>query len=368
MSVIKIAADPGPPPVKILSARTFLDGFTPIESIVDGLPIGRGSLVSITGRTGHAKTTLSALLQVCLVTGRRFAGREVTKGSVLVLAGENPDDYAMHLAATLKDLGITAADLQPHGEDGKPCTFGAQLLVVSGTFPLTNHFDQLEDGAAFASDDGLVAVFVDTSAAFNLADDENDNVAMRRHASMLRELTALPGRPTVFVLCHPTKSATQDNLLPRGGGAFINEVDANLCVWKDDTGIVTLHWAGKIRGPSFDPVRFELASVTLDYMDNRGRQLGSVAARHVADEQVEQIEVKELDDENRLLLTMLRNPAASVEKLAMAGGFTTGMGVAHKSKVSRLLQRLAKQNLVSQNRARAWELTREGSKEAENLR
>ena len=41
-------------------------------------------------------------------------------------------------------------------------------------------------------------------------------------ASMLRELTTLPGRPTVFVLCHPTKTAQREGLLPRGGGAFIS--------------------------------------------------------------------------------------------------------------------------------------------------
>ena len=32
----------------------------------------------------------------------------------------------------------------------------------------------------------------------NVADDENDNVAMRRHAPALRELTTLPGKPTVL--------------------------------------------------------------------------------------------------------------------------------------------------------------------------
>ena len=48
---------------------------------------------------------------------------------------------------------------------------------------------------ARASGAKLVAVIVDTSAAFYMADEENDNVSMRRHASMLRELTRLPEHP-----------------------------------------------------------------------------------------------------------------------------------------------------------------------------
>jgi hypothetical protein len=32
----------------------------------------------------------------------------------------------------------------------------------------------------------------------------------------------------VVVNCHPVKNATADNLLPAGGGTFLNEVDGNL--------------------------------------------------------------------------------------------------------------------------------------------
>src|SRR5262249_19301658 len=43
----------------------------------------------------------------------------------------------------------------------------------------------------------------------------------------MRELQ-LPGGPTTIINCHPTKNATDDNLLPRGAGAFLAEVDGNL--------------------------------------------------------------------------------------------------------------------------------------------
>jgi hypothetical protein len=65
------------------------------------------------------------------------------------------------------------------------------------------------------------AIFVDTSAAYFERKNENDNVDAGNHWRMLRRLTQLEGSPCVIVPCHPTKSAGDDNLLPRGGGAAI---------------------------------------------------------------------------------------------------------------------------------------------------
>ena len=76
-------------------------------------------------------------------------------------------------------------------------------------------------------------LIVDTSATYYFGDDENDNVALGNHARMLRTFVNLPGGPTVLVTCHPTKTPNMDNLLPRGGGAFLAEVDGNLVCIKD---------------------------------------------------------------------------------------------------------------------------------------
>ena len=54
--------------------------------------------------------------------------------------------------------------------------------------------------------------------------------------------------------CHPTKNPDMDNLLPRGGGAFLNEMDGNLVAIKNNS-VVTVHWHGKFRGPDFAPIR-----------------------------------------------------------------------------------------------------------------
>lgn len=349
-----------PDELRIVPAFTLLQSFKPIESIIDGLPVGRGALVALTGPTGSGKTTLGTDLQIALCRGQHVAGREVTQGSVLVLAGESPHDYTMHLAAALQAKGLTGADLS------RPPPFG-ELLVIPGTFAIDFELGHLRERIADLGTK-LVAVFVDTSAAFYNADDENDNVAMRRHASTLRDITTLPGNPTVFVLCHPTKSAQRDNLLPRGGGAFLAEIDSNLTLFKDDAGIVTLHHAGKIRGPSFDPIRFELVQVELEgHKDCRGRPIFSTAAKHLPDDRAEQIEAKAMDDENRILVAMQRKPGGSVADLAMAAGMTTGTGTPQKSRVHRLLRTLAEQGLAKKNRAGAWHLTTKGSKEADEL-
>lgn len=357
---MRAPSDTAPAHPSIVGARTFLQLFKPQETVIDGIPAARGGIISITGATGSGKTTLCALLQVCLRLGRDFAGREVTKGSVLALAGENPDDYAMHLLATVQHLDIDPGQLSsPVDSTG--------LWVIPGTFNVLDQVDHI-DHVLSGHTENLVAVFVDTSAAFYSGEDENDNVAMRRHASILRELATLPGKPTVFVLCHPTKTATKDNLLPRGGGAFLAEVDSNLTVWKDESGIVTLHHAGKIRGAPFDPIRFELVAVELEgHKDCRGRPIFSTAARHLPDERADQIEAKVMDDENRLLIAMQKKPGGSIADLALAAGMTTGGGTPHKSKVHRLLQALASDGLVKKNRIGVWRLTSKGKTEADEL-
>jgi hypothetical protein len=77
---------------------------------------------------------------------------------------------------------------------------------------------------------------------------------------MLRQhFPTMPGRPAVLVATHPTKHADETNLLPRGGGAFLNEVDGNLCRWADaEQAGTSLHWQGKFRGMTFIPIQFDL--------------------------------------------------------------------------------------------------------------
>ena len=88
---------------------------------------------------------------------------------------------------------------------------------------------------------------------------------------MLRTLVGLPGGPTVVAACHPTKNADPDNLLPRGGGAFVAEVDGNL-VCRKEGDVSEMHWQGKFRGVDFDPAAFQLREVRAQTLrDSKGR-------------------------------------------------------------------------------------------------
>src|SRR5262249_29869039 len=122
-------------------------------------------------------------------------------------------------------------------------------------------------------------LIVDTSAAYFEGEDENSNTQMGLHARRLRELVKLPGGPCVRVACHPVKTPGPDNILPRGGGAFLAEVDGNLTLSKTDT-VVTMHHQGKFRGPDFAPIPFMLSSVTTPTLkDSKGRTIPTVVAK-----------------------------------------------------------------------------------------
>lgn len=75
----------------------------------------------------------------------------------------------------------------------------------------------------------LSLVLVDTSVASSPATMEDDDNQAYVHAAALRELSLLPGKPAVLVNCHPASGAakdmSRDSCVPRGGSAFLNEID-----------------------------------------------------------------------------------------------------------------------------------------------
>ncbi|MGE6497923.1 AAA family ATPase [Cupriavidus metallidurans] len=344
------AKQPGPS-FEVFRGGEFVADFAPLPQVVEGL-ITRGAVLTLTGPTGHGKTAACTLLTIALVTGRRFAGRTVEAGQVIVLCGENADDYRLRLLATMEAEELEPADLD-------------DIHVVPSRFDIETELPHLQRLAAKLPN--LVAVIVDTSASYFQGGDENDNATMHRHAAGLRELTRLAGYPAVLVLCHPTKTPTQDNLLPRGGGSFLAEVDGNLTLWRDASGVAVLHWAGKLRGPAFDPIAFRLEPWELKSARfPNGRPIPAVVAVHVSDDEAERLERRQEDDENRLLRAMRDYPRESMSGWAMRCGFTKGLGEPLKYKVQRLLKALEADKLVI-NRRRRWYLTTAGKDAAGGL-
>jgi replicative DNA helicase len=247
---------------KLMSKRDFLAGFTPPDFLIDGV-LQRRFLYSLTGGTGHAKTAI-ALLIAQLVSSCEPAAlgiHQVQKGKVVYFVGENPDDVRMR---------IIGADAKREDDTDDEISF------LPGVFSVEQMRERL--ASEMEKIGGVSLIIVDTSAAYFLGNDEISNPQMGNHARMLRTLTTLPGGPCVLVLCHPIKHVTDpDQLLPRGGGAFLAEVDGNLTAWRDGD-VITLHYTGKIRGPGFEPITFRLDKITTTQLtDSQGRLIPTSA-------------------------------------------------------------------------------------------
>jgi hypothetical protein len=208
---------------------------------------------------------------------------------------------------------------------------------------------------------------LDTSVALFQGDDENNTKQMLDHARTQRKLCDLPGRPSVVALCHPVKNAASaEQLLPRGGGSYLNELDGNFTLWAHDDRLTDLHWTGKLRGPDFERITFRLPTITTTtkLMDNKGRALPTVMAEIVTDADVADAEEKTKFQENRLLAAMLAKPDGSLAQWAqdcgwMIKGKDDQADKPNKSLVQRVLARLVKDDLVAKE-GRNYALTKHG--------
>lgn len=314
------------------------------EWVVDGV-VQRGSLYSVTAATNHGKTAITLLLALCVATGKRFAARNIAPGGVLILCGEDPNGFRPRMRATMEKMGIDREDVL------------GMVTVLPYALPLREHLDQIKAESAARN---YSLVLVDTSVAFFTGDSEDDNLQARGHAWDLRELTELPGKPAVLVNCHPTKSADKESLTPRGGGAFLNEIDTNLTVWAEGES-ATLHWQRKKRGPDFDPISFEFVGMSMDEGDYK---VQTVVAWPITDERAAEIRRARNQDEDRLLWAMFHYSTHHYAEWASDCGWN---GEKAKSKVYRVMERLKADGLVEKSR-HGHRLTTKGKAEAEKIK
>lgn len=332
----------------ILTTREFVRGFVPPEYVIDGI-LQRSFVYSFTGQTGTGKTAILLLLAYFKAAGIALGGHEMDRGRVLICAGENPTDARQRWIAMAEHFGFDLDAIEVHW--------------IDGVFDIEELFERV--AAEVELNGGYDLVEVDTSAAFFRGEEENNNAQAGNHARTLRRMTTLRGRPAVLVACHPVKRAANDNLLPRGGGAFLAEMDGNF-IAAERQGLIEFHWQGKLRGPDFPPVIFQLKSgVTCERLkDHKGRLIQTVVARTLNAEEQAAVESGALKREDEVLVAMLKNPGASLRAIGNALGWGP-----EPSKVSRVLQPLKlKENgsLVKQERGK-WALTDKGTKEAEKL-
>lgn len=263
-----------------------------------------------------------------------------------MLVGENPDDVRARWIALSEQMGFFPDEIDVH--------------FMPGIYPLAELIPLLDEKAKELG--GIALIAVDTGAAFFDGFDENDNKQMGDYARRLRFLCELPGQPCVIVNTHPTKNASTEHLLPRGGGAFLNEVDGNLCSSKEGDNMVQMHWQGKFRGPDFAPIYFELITVTSQSLiDTKGRMLPTVYARPLTDAESVNCEARAERDQKKLLVAIAENEGASLADLAEKLGWRSTTGTPLKSKVHRLLEKLKAQKLAKIE-LNKWILTPAGQK------
>ena len=337
----------------IESSLLFTSSFTPPDYLIDEV-LQRRFVYSMTAPTGGGKTSLALCMAAHLDLGRPLGGHEVEKCKVLFLAGENPDDVCMRWIKLCEELELDHSQV------------GVHFLPHVVSLTDRNTLARIQSESAAAGPFG--AVFVDTSAAYNEAEDENNNIQMAKHARALRSLIqVVDGGPTVIATTHPVKNANMENLLPRGGGAFLAEVDGNLVCHKvPDSMAVDLHWHGKFRGPDFSPIPFQLRPGTTDRLKtSKGKLIWTVTAMPITAEQRAGLDDKAVRDQDDVLIYMSKNPSASFGEIASGLGWMQRDGSPYKMRVSRVIKAMAPSKLVEKGTGERWVLTKKGEKESE---
>jgi predicted transcriptional regulator len=335
------------------SSAQFVAGFVPPDYLIDGL-LQRRFVYSMTAPTGTGKTCIALRMAAHVALGMELAGRQVEKGRVLYFAGENPVDVCTRWIKQCEELEQSPDEMD--------------VFFLSGAPPISDKAIRAKIDAEAAEHGPFSLVIIDTSAAYFRGDDENSNAQLAAHARMMRSFVELPGGPTVIVTCHPTKNPDMTNLLPRGGGAFLNEVDGNLvCLKEPGSPVVTLDTHGKFRGPEFEPFSFKLVAGTSEKLkDTKGRLVSTVTAEPITQEDRSALEDTGHDRQNQLLRVMKANAGLSLSELAEALGWSYKNGGPNTSMVHRMMLKLAKDRLVAKKRDH-YELTKKGKEALEDI-
>lgn len=310
--------------------RLRLKNFKLPEYLWDGILIKR-FCYSLTAQTGAGKTAVGMRVAFHVARGRKLCGRDVERGPVVYLAGENPDDVDMRWQGICYAEEISPDDLD--------------VYMIAGASNIAEHAEQIKNTCR-ADNIRPALIVVDTAAAYFPGDDDNHNTQMGNYARQLRELCKLPGEPCVLILAHPTKGAKDiEGMVPRGGGAFLNEMDGNLGAVRDVT-TVGVQAVGKFRGPEFTPLHFGLHTVhdcPALFDPEKNRHMPTVIVREVSEAGAA---VRAMEKETatvRLIRFIDTNPKASLNQIAV------GVSV-NRSKAERMVNSLIAERLLRRDK------------------
>lgn len=326
--------------VQVKTLRQFIIEYRPLCYIIEHV-ITTSAIYTFTAKTGAGKTALNTIIALAVATGRKdILGRSVHKGRVVYLAFENPTDIRMRLMIAAFALGIDINKIDD------------AILIIDARHKPEDILLALQK--EFTTEP-LSLIIIDTLQAAFDGNDSNDATQTGEFIRRLRSLTQIFGNPAVLVAAHPIKNAPESNLSPYGSGAVLNEVGGNLTLWRGDTGIVSLHWQGKIRGLDFKPILFRTELLdSPDILDSEGHRVRLPVMFPAGETAVADREREQENTDIILLKAMLDNQQATVDELGKVIGRA-------KSSVSSRLNRLSKQKLVEKSLNR-WCITSKGVK------
>jgi hypothetical protein len=289
----------------------FLAEYEPISYTIEGM-LPSGSIYGLTARRGTGKTAFLITASLAIMKGTsEVMGSDVERGRVAYVTKENPDDFRMKLAANCYVHGIDHNFLNEwmlvlDGRADSPESICQTLKINAeeyGAFQLVC-YDTFQAG--FAADA--------TGKEFN------DNAGVLRFIMRLRPITEIIGKPSGLVAFHPTKNATEDELVPYGGGSIMNEIDGNLTLWANAPYQIKLGW-NRVRGPQFEPRHFKLEQFSCpDIVDKKSRQILLPVLRPSTAQDVEEKAQTAAIAGLALIRAMAANPGGTVREWMLATG------------------------------------------------
>ena len=258
---------------QVFGVGEFMTEFKPMHWVWQKV-LAKGWFYALAAKPGSGKTAVALLLALRVAMGQPLHGKKTSKGRVLFLAGENPQDVRGRFDALLRAHDLSLADVE------------GRVYFTQSPFNIDSH-DSLK---AFVQDASQYRPFdlciIDTQKAHSGAEDEDDNGSSHALAMAMREMGRAIGDPCILTLSHPTKTPTKESLLPRGGSAFTGSIDGVLCLWRErrgDPSELFTH-ADKFRGQSFEGHFFNLEEVEHPaIVDNFGDPATSVVAKEASD-------------------------------------------------------------------------------------
>ena len=108
-----------------------------------------------------------------------------------------------------------------------------------------------------------------------------------------------------------------------------------------------LSWQGKIRGPDFAPITFQLRPGTTEKLkDAKGRLIWTVTAAPISDDELATLEEASDKKINDMLSFLKKNEWNSIRDTAEKLGWFYANGEPNKSLVQRIVKKLTGQKLI----------------------